>query len=211
MWRTTVMHRRTVVEALSRDHLPPPYPESVDASEVQPVDEGVGPLFHRRYTARFRDCRFDAEGLMEALKQDLNAAAPTTFARFQRVLGEGDALSPGDEYVVRMPGPWDGPVRVIDETPRSFRLATLGGHLEAGQIEFSASPEGTGVLQFQIESWARSGDRFSDFLYHRVGMSKEVQLHMWISFIEGAGKLSGGDIDGGIDIDTRQIDERAPR
>ena len=44
----------------------------------------------------------------------------------------------GDEYVVRMPGPWDGPVRVVEVTPTSFRLATLDGHLEAGQIEFRA-------------------------------------------------------------------------
>ena len=28
-----------------------------------------------------------------------------------------------------MPGPWDGPVRVIDRTPVSFRLATLDGRL----------------------------------------------------------------------------------
>ncbi len=35
-----------------------------------------------------------------------------------------------------MPGPWDGPVLVVDQTPTSFRFATLKGHLEAGQIEF---------------------------------------------------------------------------
>ena len=212
MWRTTVLRRREVLEADAGPHLPPPYPDSVDAGEVQPIEDGIGPLFHRRYTARLRDCDLDAEALMDALKRDVNAAAPTTFARFQRVLGDGDALAPGDEFVVRMPGPWDGPVRVIAETPRSFRLATLAGHLEAGQIEFGVKPEGVGRLRFQIESWARSGDRFSDFLYHRVGMSKEVQLHMWISFIEGAGKLSGGEIDdGGIDIDTRRIDDLPAR
>jgi hypothetical protein len=210
MWRTTVMHRREVTESLSDTHLPPPYPPSVDSTEVQTVHDGVGPLFHRRYSARLCDCALDAEGLMDVVKHNVNAVAPTTFARFQRVLGDGESLAPGDEYVVRMPGPWDGPVRVVDDSPRSFRLATLAGHLEAGQIEFSASPEGDGGVRFLIESWARSGDRVSDFLYHRVGMSKEVQLHMWISFIEGVEKLSEGHIDsGGIDIDTRRVDELA--
>ena len=47
------------------------------------------------------------------VKRDLNAAAPTRFARFQRCSATG-LLDVGDEYVVRMPGPWDGPVRVID-------------------------------------------------------------------------------------------------
>ena len=50
----------------------------------------------------------------------------------------------GDEFVVRMPGPWDGPVRVVERDPDArFRLVTLAGHLEAGQIEFRAS---TGTL-----------------------------------------------------------------
>ena len=25
-------------------------------------------------------------------------------------------MRPGDEYIVRMPGPWDGPVRVVEVT-----------------------------------------------------------------------------------------------
>ena len=91
-----------------------------------------------------------------------------------------------------MPGPWDGPVRVIDETVSSFRLATLDGHLEAGQIEFRASSEEADRLRFTIESWARSADRLSDFLYHRVGMARRCSSHMWISFLEGVAKLSGG-------------------
>jgi hypothetical protein len=208
MWRTTVMHRQEIAESDAGPHLPDPYPSAVDAREVQSVDDGVGPLFHRRYSARIKDAEIGPEALIEKIKRDINAAAPTTFARFQRVLGEGDTLGTGDEYVVRMPGPWDGPVRVIAQTPRSFRLATLDGHLEAGQIEFRADDDGdNGQLRFTIESWARSADRFSNLLYHRVGMAKEVQLHMWISFLEGAAKLAHGAIDGeGIEIDTRRVD-----
>jgi hypothetical protein len=150
------------------------------------------------------------QALMGRLKGDVNRAAPTSVARFQRVLGDGAALATGDEYVVRMPGPWDGPVRVVAEDERSFRLATLQGHLEAGQIEFRVgeeSPaEGASLIRFEIESWARSGGRLSDLLYQHVRMAKEIQLHMWVSFLEGVVALAGGRMTGGVTIDTRRVE-----
>ena len=136
--------------------------------------------------------------------------APTEFASFQKVHGDEGRMAVGDEFVVRMPGPWDGPVRVVDVQPTSFRLATLAGHLEAGQIEFTARSEGDRVV-FDIESWARSGDRFSDLLYDRVRMAKEIQLHMWTSLLERVARVAAGRITGGIDIDTRRVDDAAPR
>ena len=104
-----------------------------------------------------------------------------------------------------MPGPWNGPVRVAEVTPTSFRYATLDGHLEAGQIEFSAADD-DGVLRFRIESWARSGDRLSNLLHQHLRMAKEVQLHMWSSFIERVAQVTGGSLTGGIVIETRRLD-----
>jgi hypothetical protein len=205
MWRTTVLHRRETVGDAVADHLPPSYPGGVDDTEVQGLQDGVGPLFHRRYSTRIRQSGLSASALMTELKTDLNQAAPRKFARFQRVLGDDPCLRVGDEYVVRMPGPWDGPVRVIADDERSFRLATLSGHLEAGQIEFRARSEGE-VIAFEIESWARSADRLSNLLYHKMRMAKEVQLHMWTSFLEGVIALSGGTMSGGVDIDTQRVE-----
>jgi hypothetical protein len=85
-----------------------------------------------------------------------------------------------------------------------FRLVTLKGHLEAGQIEFRAYEEDDHVV-FEIESWARSKDRLTDVLYDRLRMSKEVQLHMWTSTLERIVKLSGGSRSGGIEIHTRKV------
>jgi hypothetical protein len=208
MWRTTVMHRRESLEDGSDEHLPPRFPQAVDPAEVQHASDGCGPLFHRRYSTRIRDAQLSAPALMAQLKTDLNQAAPTKFARFQRVLGEGERLALGDEFVVRMPGPWDGPVRVISDDESSFRLATLDGHLEAGQIEFRTrtGPDDS-TLVFEIESWARSGDRLSNLLYHHARMAKEIQLHMWSSFLEGVVRLAEGRMTGGIDIDTRRVDD----
>jgi uncharacterized protein (UPF0548 family) len=136
---------------------------------------------------------------------DVNNAAPTSFARFVRTRGERGTVEAGDEFVVRMPGPWDGPVRVVAADATSFTLATLESHMEAGQIRFSAARGRH--LEFRIEAWARSSDRLSNLLYHHLRMAKEVQLHMWVSFLEGVVRLSGGRMTGGIDIKTWRVED----
>jgi uncharacterized protein (UPF0548 family) len=203
MWRTTPMHRREE-EGRWPEDAPPMLPDAVDHDEVQRVGHGAGPMFHRRYAARIADPEVDARALIGRLCADPNRASPSEFASFKKLRGEEGRMDVGDEYVVRMPGPWDGPVRVIERTPESFRLATLDGHLEAGQIRFSAS--GSDPLEFTIESWARSGDRLSDLLYDRLRMSKEIQLHMWTSFLERVVGLSGGRRHGCLDIHTRKVE-----
>ena len=97
-------------------------------------------------------------------------------------------------------------MRVVAVRPDGFRLATLTGHLEAGQIEFRAREDGR-VLEFTIESWARSGDRFSDLLYTHLRLAKEVQLHMWTSVLERVVSLAGGRMEGGVVITTRRVDD----
>ncbi len=211
MWRITPLHRRERPGSRG-DHAPPPLPDGISREDVLAAEDGVGPLFHRRYRVRVRGSQMSPEELVARLGGDLNTAAPTELARFVKVLGDAGELRVGDEFVVRMPGPWDGPVRVVAVTPTSFRLATLSGHLEAGQIEFSAVGEaattsGDRDLEFTIESWARSGDRLSRVLYEGLRMAKEVQLHMWTSFLERVVAVAGGRMVGGIDIDTRRVEE----
>jgi uncharacterized protein DUF1990 len=201
MWRTTPFHRSEVEGALPEDGMPALDP-GVSREEVQ--FEGAGPLFHRVYRGRIRDVDLEPEALIAKITADPDQVAPTEFASFNKVLGDEGTMAVGDEYVVRMPGPWDGPVRVVERTPTSFRLATLDGHLEAGQIEFSAR-HGE-LLEFRIESWARAGDRLSNLLYDRLRMSKEIQLHMWTSVIERVAELAGGRLTGGIEIRTRRVE-----
>src|SRR5579871_6753851 len=205
MWRTTPMRRREEPGSLESP-LPPllTYPAGVSSHEVQGQEDGYGPLFHRRYTTRIRESGLGAAELMGKLQADLNRAAPTKFARFQLLHGERGRLRVGDEYVGRMPGPWDGPVRVVDVGSCSFRLATLAGHLEAGQIEFRASVDEDSVVVFEIESWARSSSALVNLLYHRLRMAKEVQAHMWISFLERVVRLAGGRMTGGIELHTER-------
>jgi Domain of unknown function (DUF1990) len=208
MWRTTPMHRVEVAGSIADDS-PPPLPQGVPHDEVQLPEHGAGPLFHRRYRVRIRDSRYTPEELMAFVSGAPDRVAPTEFASFQKVFGEDGRMALGDEFVVRMPGPWDGPVRVVDLQATSFRLATLNGHLEAGQIEFTASSEDDRLV-FGIESWARSGDRLSDLLYDHVRMAKEIQLHMWTSLLERVARAAGGRITGGIEIETRRVDDGDP-
>jgi Domain of unknown function (DUF1990) len=203
LWRTTPLYR-SEEQGTWPDDAPPPLPDGVSDEEIQRVGDGAGPLFHRRYVALIRDAELDPEALVARLAANPDQAAPSEFATFKKVHGDEGEMRVGDEYVVRMPGPWDGPVRVVERTPTCFRFVTLAGHLEAGQIAFSAEPE-DGLLRFRIESWARSGDRLSDLLYDRLRMSKEIQFHMWTSFLERVIELSGGERDGGLRIHTRRV------
>ncbi|MBA3583230.1 MAG: DUF1990 family protein, partial [Gemmatimonadetes bacterium] len=203
MWRTTPVHRWELSGSASVDAAPE-LPEGVDLSELQRTSDGAGPLVHRLYRARIVGSSLTPERLLRRMTDDLDAVAPSEFASFQKVQG-GRRLEVGDEYTVRMPGPYDGPVRVIAAAPTSFRLATLEGHLEAGQIEFRIGSDHRS-LEFTIESWARSGDRFSDLLFTRLRLAKEVQLHMWTSVLARVVELSGGRIEGGMVITTRRVD-----
>lgn len=203
LWNITPVHRWEMSGSWPAD-APPPLPAGTDLSELQGFEGGVGPLIHRIYRTRIVGSTLSPEQLMGRMSENLDGVAPSEFASFQKVDGEKGELSEGNRYVVRMPGPWDGPVRVVAADATSFRLATLPGHLEAGQIEFRARSDYRS-LWFEIESWARSGDRVSDLLYSRLRVSKEVQLHMWSSVLRRVVGLISGKMEGGIVITTRVV------
>jgi hypothetical protein len=203
MWRITPMHRTETAGALAHD-LPPDLPPNVATEGIQRIEDGSGPIFHRRYSITIGETSASPGQLITAIKRDPNVVAPTEFARFHKTLGDSGKMSVGDEFLVHMPGPWDGPVRVVNESPTSYRFATLAGHLEAGQIEFRAASEEE--LTFTIESWARSGDRLSNLLFEQLRMAKEIQLHMWSSMLERVAELANGRPLRGLTIETRRVD-----
>jgi uncharacterized protein (UPF0548 family) len=161
-----------------------------DQESVQPRSEGAGASLRRRYRVEIDHPRMSAAALIDQLARDPNVAAPFEVARFVKTSGRLGEMAAGDEYLVWMPGPWNGPVRVAERTPLSFRLATLSGHMEAGEIEFRARDE-EGRLVFEIESTARSGSRPFWILYTPLRIAKETQLHMWATFCERAARIAG--------------------
>jgi Domain of unknown function (DUF1990) len=206
MWRTTPLHRSE--EAGDHTDLPDPV-EGAPAGGLQPLAAGVGPMLHRTYAVRITGSDMKPEALVDLVAGHLNQASPE-MAVFRKTRGvDDDQLRRDEEFVVRMPGPWDGPVRVVRREPDSFRLATMEGHLEAGEIEFRAAGDGD-ALRFEIESWARAGDKLSALLYNRLRLAKEIQLNMWSHFCLRAAALAGGRPRGGVTIRTRWVDWPPP-
>jgi hypothetical protein len=201
MWRTTPLHR-SEEEGGAADLSG--LADEQTGDRRQPAAAGVGPLLHRCYSVTIADTQMTPEKLMDRVADRLNQASPE-MAMFRKTRGAEGGLREGDELVVRMPGPWDGPVRVAHRDATSFRLDTLEGHLEAGQIEFRASRAGD-LLCFEIESWARAGDRLSNLMYNKLRLAKEIQLNMWTHFCIRAATLAGGRLRGGVTIRTHWVD-----
>lgn len=199
-WATTI--RRTKDLGASTD-LPAPLPDGALDAHLKTVAEGAGPLLHRTFRVLIEGSELDAEHLMRRICTDLDRAAPSWGASFRKLRGRLGELHPGDEYVVRLPAPWSGPVRVLHRDTTSFRFATLAGHLEAGQIEF-ATRDVEGALEFGIEVWSRPGDRAAALVFDTLKIGKEIQLYMWTQFCVAACELAGGSMNGPIRVHTRR-------
>jgi uncharacterized protein (UPF0548 family) len=188
--RTTQVerHERTLPGS---DPGPVDRPAPGDPAALQRRADGVGASVRRLYAVRVRDPRLGPAEVIDAIARDPNLGSPYELARFVKTRGLLGEMRPGDEYVVWLPGPWNGPVRVADRTATAIRLVTLRGHMEAGEIEFRATGDG-GDLVFEIESAARSGTTGSWLVYALLRLGREVQLHMWAQFCSSVARLAGG-------------------
>jgi hypothetical protein len=177
-----------------------------EAGMLQRPSAGCGAVFHRRYGVRIVRPLLDAHELMAIILNDPNVACPLEIARFERGDAAARPIEVGDEMLVRLPGAWNGPVRATDVGTYSFRLSSLRGHMEAGEIEFRARHEDADLV-FEIQSWARSGGPVFDFLYDRLGIARELQTDMWAFFLERVAQISGGSAADGIEVQTRRCDD----
>ena len=197
--RSLIRHRSVDVAAQPEVVVAPPADLPEDG---QSADTGVGPWFHRRYRARIDRPTLAPERLIDAIVHDPNVIADTSLAPFVKDQGDEGSMSVGDRYTVRTAGPWEGPVEVVEVGPDHVRFATLDGHMEAGIIDFhaAATADGAGSIDFEIESWARSGDRAFHVLYDVVGVAKTVQTEMWVTACERAAERAGGTLAGPVEI-----------
>jgi len=200
LWQTTVLHRTEHDTEFGRTEGPPLPDHAMDAEVLTPSD-GAGPHFHRLFRVFIAEAELDAAGLMRAVQHDFGSFVPREVVAVQEPTERSGGLSAGDEFVVDMPGPWNGPVRVVEVRPCRLRLATLRGHLEAGQIEFRTE-DVDGLVALEIEAWARPSSKVVDLLYSRVRLAKEIQLNMWVRFCRAAVRMAGGRPYDGIEIHT---------
>ena len=202
---------RTASHDVARRPPPPSVPRG--GPDDQSEDEGAGARFFRRYRVRVADSALSPRALVGQITQDLDAFVPAELARFEKTAGAPDGMAEGDEYLVHITSPWDGPVRVAEVGPAHFVLTTREGHLEAGLIRFSADGAAGGELRFQIESWARSADAVVDLAYDGLGVARQAQQAMWTFFCKRVAEACEGRIVGEIEVLTeREVppEEAAP-
>lgn len=183
--------------------------DSSDGSEVQCVDGGVGAVFERTYRVRIADSTQSPEELLDLVASNFNRAMPMEVAEFSERRPKGDGPQVGSEYEIRMPGPWNGSVRIVARTPASIRLATLDGHMEAGQIEFRTSwadstsaANGGQDLVFEIHSVARSAGHVFSALYSYLPVAREMQLYIWVHFCCRVAEIAEGTVVGKPEVRT---------
>ncbi len=203
LWQITPLHR-SEHEGQLRHDAPPELPAELVDDRTQLADTGVGPLYHRVFRVDILDARLSATDLVRRVVHDFGRFVPSEVVSVRLLDGAGDPLRVGDELVVEMPGPWDGPVRVVRATDTCLRLATLRGHLEAGQVQFRAFPA-EDALRFEIEAWARPSTHLVRLLYCVVRLAKEIQLNMWVRFCRAAAREAGGRLRNGVTIRTFQL------
>lgn len=203
LWQITPLHRDKCTGTASEDVPPELATELVDDT-VQLADSGVGAFYHRRFRAEIVCAGITARELVRRIAGDFKSFVPSEVVDVRSSGAVRGALTLGDEFVVEMPGPWNGPVRVVQADDTCLRLVTLRGHLEAGQVQFHACSR-EGVLVFEIRAWARPSTPLVRWLYSNLRLAKEIQLNMWVRFCCAAAEQAGGRLRNGIRIRTHRL------
>lgn len=187
---------------------PPSLYEVADTEELQVITAGTGPVLERTYRVHIADTQVTPEQLIDRLAEHLDDSSGTGLADFVEQRTTERAAGVGSEYRLRMPGPWNPGVRIIERTPTSIRLATLAGHMEAGQLEARArredsAPPAEDRTVFEIHSVARTASHGFSLLYNRLRIAREMQLHMWVDFCGNVCTgLAEGRLNGKIELIT---------
>ncbi|GAA4507479.1 DUF1990 family protein [Hymenobacter ginsengisoli] len=171
---------------------------------AQPAAQGTGPELERRYYIDVERPRLTPTQLMAAVQADVPHFSPGLLADFERTRGEAGSLHAGDEFHIRIFGPWNGSVRVTEVGPTFFEFLTLEGHPEAGRIRFEVHPldDRPDALRFEIHSRARSRDGLVAFAYDTLGGGKLMQEATWVEFCERVAQASGGQALGPVVVET---------
>jgi hypothetical protein len=162
-------------------------------ADVQSAADGAGHMMHRRYDIVLPGTQHTCDSLLRTIQQNFAELSPSALADFEKTHGSPWQMRVDDEYTITMLGPWNGAVRVRACDAQAFTLVTLDGHPEAGHITFSVAPDNAvpDALRVRIESWARSRDALVDVAYATLGIGKQVQTEVWVTFLQRVSALAG--------------------
>lgn len=180
-----------------------------DSTSEQPASTGSGPLLERRYFIDVARPRQTPAQLMAEVQADVPRFSPDALADFKKKNGDNGDLKAGDEFSIKILGPWNGCVRVTDVSATAFEFITLEGHPEAGRIRFETHylNDRPDVLRFEIRSSARSRDGLVAFAYDTIGGGKLLQEATWVKFCQRVAEASGGQALGNVTVETFRHDE----
>ncbi len=171
----------------------------------QPAATGSGPWLERRYYIDVVRPHLTPAQLMARVQADLPHFSPDLLADFKKESGAEHApLHVGDEFGIKILGPWNGRVRVTQAGPASFEFSTLEGHPEAGRIRFEAHAlDGRAdALRFEIHSRARSRDGLVAFAYDTIGGGLLMQEATWTEFCRRVAAVCGGQTLADVVVET---------
>ena len=164
-------------------------------------DSAAGAATHRRFGLRICDPQISAEQLATIVAADPNLVSPWEVLRWELPDRERRPLAPGDDVLVRMAGPWNGPLRVIARDSERLRFQTQPGHALKGELELRLRID-NGALFAEIELWERADDRLLAILHDRLGLTARMQTHTWVEFLHHTRRVSGGEADGHVRAHT---------
>lgn len=180
-----------------------------EQKDTQTASTGADNLLERRYWIEFQRPRLGGRELMDDIKLNIEEYAPGLLANFEKTVGDPRTLQVGDQFGIRILGPWNGDVRVTDVNDLSFSFETLEGHPEAGTICFSLTPheDFADAWHFEIRSLAASRDGLVAFTYDTLGVGKKMQEQTWVTFCQRVLEKSGGEALGDIQVRTLEKEE----
>ena len=177
--------------------------EEDSPSGLSPAEHGKGPLLQRDYWAKLHGTRLRPSQIAAELKRHFASYAPPHLAAFAPKAPR--ELCVGDEMDIHIAGAGDCCVRVVHCDAQSVTLATVKGHPEAGRITFGAYRDPDDSVIFHIRSRARS-----DSVLRRLGfvlLGEAMQTNTWTDFVSRVAALCGGEVAGGVHVETKAIDD----
>jgi hypothetical protein len=184
------LRREMIVEEIDAAPAVAPLPAAEpDGRQIEP---GLGPLAHHLCAATVRAPKLAPEQLLAIIAANPNVIAPTEVLRFERPPGKPGSLQKDDELLIRMAGPWNGPMRVTERGDDRLRLGALLGHAQQGQIELRVrGHDNHNGIEIEIQTRERAaGPGF--YLLQRIGLIKRMQSYTWAEMLQNAAKLAGG-------------------
>lgn len=149
---------------------------------------GVGALTRKRFWVDIRGGRFDADGLLDHLREHLAELLPATVELKPDENGS-TRIEEGATLTLEIPVRGHIQVRVAEAAERRITLLTVAGHPIAGAVRFLAETRGDAV-RFEIQVYDRPASMIDRLLMRAAG--EWLQRAAWIGLATNVARATRG-------------------